>query len=94
MPNPPRGCSYFYGNAAIEPFLRENGFLGIIRAHQCKEDGVGYAYAGNRVIEYAWPFVTTVFSASNYCGSHGNRAAVMIFYEDDIQVSDFELGLV
>ena len=86
MPNPPRGCSKFYGHAAIEPFLRDNQLLGIIRAHQCKEEGVAFAYPGNRLFTYAWPFVTTVFSASNYCSNHGNQAAVLIFYTDDIQV--------
>ena len=86
MPNPPRGCSYLFGNAAIEPFLKNNDLRGIIRAHQCKEDGVAFSYLGNRVFSYSWPWVTTVFSASNYCGSHGNKAAVLIFYEDDIQV--------
>ena len=50
---------------------------------------MAYAYADNRIIDYAWPYVTTVFSASNYCGNHGNRAAVMIFYEDDIQVCTY-----
>lgn len=86
MPNPPRGCSYFFGNAAIEPFLKNNKLLGIVRAHQCKEDGVGYSYTDNRILTYVWPYVTTVFSASNYCGSHGNKGAAIIFYEDDIQV--------
>ena len=89
MPNPPRGCSYFYGNAAIQPFLQENNFLGIVRAHQCKEDGVGFTYDNNRVLTYAWPYITTVFSASNYCGNHGNRAAVLVYYEDDIQAVSY-----
>ena len=86
MPNPPRGCSYFYGSAAIVPFLVDNDLMGIVRAHQCKEDGVGFSYTDNRVLTFVWPYVTTVFSASNYCGSHGNRGAVLLFYDDDIQV--------
>ena len=87
MPNPPRGCSYLYGHGAVEPFLRANQLVGMIRAHQCKEEGVGYAYANNRIIDYKFPYITTVFSASNYCGTHGNKAAVMVFYKDNIQVS-------
>ena len=86
MPNPPRGCSYLFGNAAIQPFLEENHLLGIIRAHQCKEEGIGYAYINNRILPFVWPYITTVFSASNYCGNHGNKAALLVFYEDDIQV--------
>ena len=49
--------------------------------------GVSYAYTDNREVVYPFPYVTTVFSASNYCGSYGNKGAVMIFYPDDIQVS-------
>ena len=86
MPNPPRGYSYLCGHGAVEPFLKNNDFVGMILALQCKEEGVGFAYTHNRIIEYKFPYVTTVFSASNYCGTHGNKAAVMVFYKDDIQV--------
>ena len=48
---------------------------------------MGFAYTDNRNIDYKFPYITTVFSASNYCGTHGNKAAVMVFYKDDIQVS-------
>ena len=92
MPNPPRGCSYLYGHGAVEPFLKANDLVGMIRAHQCKEEGVGFAYTDNRVIDYKFPYITTVFTASNYCGTHGNKAAVMVFLKDDIQVSDREGG--
>ncbi|CAI8058043.1 Serine/threonine-protein phosphatase 2B catalytic subunit gamma isoform [Geodia barretti] len=89
LPNPPRGCSYFYGYAALKPFLESHKLLGIIRAHQCKEEGVSYSYTDNREVVFPFPYVTTVFSASNYCGSYGNKGAVMIFYPDDIQVLKF-----
>ena len=59
---------------------------GVIRAHQCKEEGVGFAYADNREETFTFPYITTLFSASNYCGTHGNKAALMVFYEDDVQV--------
>ena len=58
----------------------------MIRAHQCKEEGVGYTYANNRIIEYKFPYIMTMFSASNYRGTHGNKAAVMVFYQDNIHV--------
>ena len=47
---------------------------------------MGFAYCDNRHVQYAWPYITTVFSAANYCGNHGNKAAVLLFYEDDMQV--------
>lgn len=48
--------------------------------------GVSYSYTDNREVIFPFPYVTTVFSASNYCGSYGNKGAVMIFYPEDIQV--------
>ena len=47
---------------------------------------MGFAYTDNRVDNFVFPCVTTLFSAANYCGTHGNKAALMVFYEDDIQV--------
>lgn len=32
-PNVVRGCSWSYGWEAVESFLKENGFRGILRAH-------------------------------------------------------------
>lgn len=92
LPNPPRGCSYFYGYAALKPFLEENCLLGVIRAHQCKEEGVSYAFTDNRCSVFPFPYVTTVFSASNYCGTYGNKAGVMVLTPDDIQVLKFNLS--
>ena len=62
MPNPPQGCSYLYGHGAVESFLRANQLVDMIHAHQCKEEGVGYTYANNRIIDYKFPYITTVFS--------------------------------
>ncbi len=50
---------------------------------------MGFAYTDNRVDTFTFPYVTTLFSAANYCGSHGNKAALLVFYEDDIQVYEF-----
>ena len=50
---------------------------------------MGFAYTDNRVDTFTFPYVTTLFSAANYCGSHGNKAALLVFYEDDIQVYKF-----
>ncbi len=58
----------------------------MVRAHQCKEEGVGFAYTDNRKDVFTFPYVTTLFSAANYCGSYGNKAALLVFYQDDIQV--------
>ena len=53
-----------------------------------------YAYANNRIIDYKFPYIMTVFSASNYCGTHGNKAAVMVFYQDNIHVHVVQVSAV
>ena len=52
LPNPPRGCSYFYGYSALKPFLESQQLLGIIRAHQCKEEvgGVDHTHQPHPLI--------------------------------------------
>eukprot|EP01134_Creolimax_fragrantissima_P001796 CFRG1796T1 len=79
LPNPPRGCSVFFAYDAIKSFLRDNKFDGIIRAHQVVQEGIAYHYQRLRdpEIEFDFPMVTTVFSASNYCGSYMNIGAVV-----------------
>ena len=86
MPNPPRGCSHLFGYAAIKPFLEVNHLMGIIRAHQCKDEGISYEYTDNRKITFTFPYITTVFSAANYCGSYGNKGAVLVFTSNRIEV--------
>jgi hypothetical protein len=38
IPNPPRGCSYFYCYDSVNKFVEENQLKGIVRGHECKED--------------------------------------------------------
>ena len=38
IPNPPRGCSYFYCYDSVNKFIEENQLNGIVRGHECKED--------------------------------------------------------
>jgi serine/threonine-protein phosphatase 2B catalytic subunit len=86
LPNPGRGCSCLYGYAAISQILSNNDLLGIIRGHQCKEEGISFAYSNNRKILFPFPLVTTVFSAANYCGTYTNKGAVLVILNDELQV--------
>ena len=47
---------------------------------------MSYAYTDDRVSVFTFPYVTTVFSASNYCGTYGNKAAVVVIVPDELQV--------
>lgn len=54
-----------------------------MRAHQLADEGFSYHFTSSATGEDAadgpapLPPVITVFSAPNYCGVHGNRAAVL-----------------
>jgi len=66
--NPSRGCSVRFSEAAATRFLNANGLAGLVRGHEVVEDGVLVQFNGR---------VITVFSAPNYCGRYGNRAAYL-----------------
>ena len=67
--NPSRGCSVRFGRDALVKFLDANQLNGLIRGHEVMEDGVAFQYDQK---------VVTVFSAPNYCGRYGNRAAYLM----------------
>lgn len=82
LPNPQRGCSYRYGFRAVVSFLAVNGLVGLIRAHEVQEEGYFYHYvdlqgANSNNPGQVTPPVITVFSAPNYTGRYGNKAAIM-----------------
>ena len=58
-----------YGPDIVKEFLNENKLSHIIRAHECVLDGFE-RFAGGSLI--------TVFSATDYCGRHGNAGAMIV----------------
>ena len=89
LPNPVRGCSCFYCFGAIQDFLTKNGIAGILRAHECKEEGISYHFAKTRAETFEFPLVTTIFSAPNYCGTYSNKGAVVRITDTDIEIMRF-----
>ena len=51
-----------------------------------KLKGIHFSYTDNREQLFPFPLVTTIFSASNYCGTYTNKGAIMVFLPNDIQV--------
>lgn len=78
--NDVRGCSYFYTYAAACAFLERNKLLSIIRAHEAQD--AGYR-AYQRTRSTGFPSLMTIFSAPNYLDSYNNKAAVLK-YEDNV----------
>ena len=63
-----RGSGYYFGGTVLKKFLQMNNLSKLIRGHECVNDGVCEMFNGQCV---------TVFSASNYCGTVGNKSAVL-----------------
>jgi protein phosphatase len=64
-----RGTGYQFGQSAFRAFVESNGLRAVIRGHECVSEGCRTQFGGRLV---------TVFSASNYCGSAGNKAGVLV----------------
>ncbi|OHS93122.1 Serine/threonine-protein phosphatase 4 catalytic subunit 2 [Tritrichomonas foetus] len=76
-----RGSGYFFGAEATKEFCEKNHIKMIIRGHECVNDGFEYHFDQKLI---------TVFSASNYCGLVGNKAAVLeIISTDKLVTHDF-----
>lgn len=74
--NDVRGCSFYFGQESINPFLRRNNLLSVIRAHEAQLDGYKM-HKWNGPKEF--PVIITIFSAPNYCDVYQNKGAVIKF---------------
>jgi len=74
-----RGIGCYFGPDKTSEFLRANDDVKlIIRSHELPDNNTGFhKQHSDRCI--------TLFSASNYCGDSGNKAAVMTFHGADLQ---------
>lgn len=81
-----RGCSYFYSYAACCDFLERNNLLSIIRAHEAQDQGYR-AYLSIRTTKF--PSLMTIFSAPNYLDSYNNKAAVLKYENNIMNIRQF-----
>ena len=58
-----------YGPDIVKKFLKDNNLSYIIRGHECVLDGFE---------RFAGGLLLTVFSATDYCGRHGNAGAIIV----------------
>eukprot|EP01100_Stratorugosa_tubuloviscum_P000421 TRINITY_DN1094_c0_g1_i1.p1 TRINITY_DN1094_c0_g1~~TRINITY_DN1094_c0_g1_i1.p1 ORF type:complete len:576 (-),score=231.43 TRINITY_DN1094_c0_g1_i1:136-1863(-) len=93
--NSSRGCGWQFGLRAVSRFIEANNVNCIVRAHEAQPEGFtvhkfGYDLFGLSPTGFKSDPVITIFSAPNYCGTHGNKAAIMRILEATHQFLQFE----
>ena len=81
-----RGCSYFFSYPAACAFLEKNNLLSIIRAHEAQDAGYRM-YRKTRTTGF--PSVMTIFSAPNYLDWYNNKAAVLKYENNVMNIRQF-----
>lgn len=81
-----RGCSYFFSYSAACSFLEKNNLLSIIRAHEAQDAGYRM-YRKTRTTGF--PSVMTIFSAPNYLDVYNNKAAVLKYENNVMNIRQF-----
>ncbi|XP_077354717.1 protein phosphatase 3 catalytic subunit alpha-like [Festucalex cinctus] len=84
--NSVRGCSYFYSYAAVCDFLINNNLLSIIRAHEAQDAGYRM-YRKSQTTGF--PSLITIFSAPNYLDVYNNKAAVLKYENNVMNIRQF-----
>ena len=81
-----RGCSYFYSSPAACAFLEKKNLLSVIRAHEAQDAGYRM-YRKTRTTGF--PSVMTIFSAPNYLDVYNNKAAVLKYENNVMNIRQF-----
>jgi serine/threonine-protein phosphatase 2B catalytic subunit len=81
-----RGCSYFFTYQAACQFLERNNLLSIIRAHEAQD--AGYRMY-RKTKSTGFPSVMTIFSAPNYLDVYNNKAAVLKYESNIMNIRQF-----
>lgn len=84
--NSVRGCSFFYSYAACCDFLQRNNLLSIIRAHEAQDAGYRM-YRKSQTTGF--PSLITIFSAPNYLDVYNNKAAVLKYENNVMNIRQF-----
>ncbi|RKF74808.1 Serine/threonine-protein phosphatase 2B catalytic subunit [Golovinomyces cichoracearum] len=81
-----RGCSFFFSYPAACNFLEKNNLLSIIRAHEAQDSGYRM-YRKTRTTGF--PSVMTIFSAPNYLDVYNNKAAILKYQNNVMNIRQF-----
>lgn len=86
MKNTVRGCSYAFTFKASSQFLDKTGLLSIIRAHEAQDTGYRMY---KRSTTTGFPSLLTMFSAPNYLDTYNNKAAVLKYENNVMNIRQF-----
>ena len=86
-----RGCSYFFSYPAACAFLEKNNLLSVIRAHEAQDAGYRM-YRKTRTTGF--PSVMTIFSAPNYLDVYNNKAAVLKYENNVMNIRQFSMACI
>jgi serine/threonine-protein phosphatase 2B catalytic subunit len=81
-----RGCSWVFSYRAACEFIQRNNLLSIIRAHEAQDNGYKMHKKSE---ETGFPTVITLFSAPNYLDAYGNKAAILRYEADIMNIRQF-----
>ncbi|CAI7662457.1 unnamed protein product [Penicillium crustosum] len=84
--NSVRGCSYSFSYSAACAFLEKNNLLSIIRAHEAQDAGYRM-YRKTQTTSF--PSVMTIFSAPNYLDRYNNKAAILKYENNVMNIRQF-----
>ncbi|XP_030272798.1 protein phosphatase 3, catalytic subunit, gamma isozyme, a isoform X6 [Sparus aurata] len=84
--NSVRGCSYFFSYSAVCDFLVNNNLLSVIRAHEAQDAGYRM-YRKSQTTGF--PSLITIFSAPNYLDVYNNKAAVLKYENNVMNIRQF-----
>lgn len=84
--NSVRGCSYSFTYNASCAFLERTGLLSIIRAHEAQDAGYRM-YKKTQTMGF--PSLLTMFSAPNYLDTYNNKAAVLKYENNVMNIRQF-----
>ena len=84
--NAVRGCSYAFTYHAACAFLERNNLLSIIRAHEAQDPGYRM-YRKTKTTGF--PSVITIFSAPNYLDVYNNKAAILKYENNVMNIRQF-----
>lgn len=84
--NSVRGCSHSFSYLAACAFLERNNLLSVIRAHEAQDAGYRM-YKKTRMTGF--PSVITMFSAPNYLDRYHNKAAILKYENNAMNIKQF-----